>query len=403
MPPLEASHFSRKRKQPEPPSERLSKKQQLDHSLSYWDNLSEIHLTKNAIREHDRRNNALKQLLKLRKPVDRQHRRPITCLFQAERESRPKPIPPTDFLSDCSPGQLREIKRLSRLGGPDLSDLKNYPVSMSPGTSSSSRKRRAKSPPSSARDTKTTTKASSAAYSRNFQQKLIDHGIYPDGYEYPDGQIPSTPNNMEEILELLAQPRPSLSSSKFSDGDFRKFNDHHFFGARSEQLNHSIREALSDQIMPSTQDDFSMTPNFFLEAKGPDGSLAVATHGRHATMAPWVPAEWMLYNPTSRMNRPTITNAYILTSTYHGAQLKMYATHIGKPHARNSRREYFMTPIEYLGHDWELGVVSARSFCLPKWHSEAHSPISQGRTSSDLTPILDDSDGSTEPEYQDAQ
>ncbi|EER39904.1 conserved hypothetical protein [Histoplasma capsulatum H143] len=473
MPPLETSHHSRKRKHPEHPSERQPKKQQLDHSASYWDSLSEIHLTKNAIREHDRRNAALKQLQKLHKPVNRQHRRPITRQFQIKQEARPKPIPPSDFLSDCSPGQLKEIKRLSRLGGPDLSGLKNYPALMSSRTSSSNRKRRAKSPPSSsARDTKITTKTSSTAYSRNFQQKLIDHSIYPDGYEYPDGQIPSTPNNMEEILERLAQPRPSLSPSKFSDGDFRKFkradaqaskekpvttsvipilegdiSDHkcvggdypfgnlapltdgtlalarldHFYGARPEQLDRRIRQDLNRQIIPSTQDDLPMAPNFFLEAKGPDGSLAVAT--RQACYDGALGARGMDALQSYRQDEPiSDNNTYTLTSTYHGGQLKMYATHIGKPDDPNSRPEYFMTQLNGWcmtgnldtfrqgasayrnARDWAKEQRDGFIRAANEKHSEAHSPISQHRTTSDLTPILDDSDGSTEPdEYQDAQ
>nr|KMM69766.1 hypothetical protein CPAG_06080 [Coccidioides posadasii RMSCC 3488] len=474
MPPLETSHISRKRKQPEYPSERQSKKHQLDHSPSYWDNLSRIHLTKNAIREHDRRNTALKQQQTLHKPVSRWHRRPITRQFLAERESRPKAIPPTDFLSNCSPGQLREIKRLSRSGGPDLSDLKNYPAPMSSRTSSSRRKRRAESPPSStSKGKRTTTKTSSTAYSRNFQQNLIDHGVYPDGYEFPDGNVPSQPNNIDEILERLAQPRPSLSPSKFSDGDFKQFKradinaskekpvatsvipilegeigdpkciggdysfgnlapltdgtlasakPDHFFGARPEQLNRSIREALSDRIIPSTQDNLPMAPNFFVEAKGPDGSLAVAT--RQACYDGALGARGM-HSLQSYQQEPTYdNNAYTLTSTYHGGQLKMYATHINKPDNPDGRPEYIMTQLRSFaltdtseafrqgasayrnGRDWAKETRDEFIRAANERLSQACSQDSFSRHQplSDLTPVLDDSDGSTESgEHQDAQ
>ncbi|KAI1913373.1 hypothetical protein LOZ39_005538 [Ophidiomyces ophidiicola] len=199
--------------------------------------------------------------------------------------------------------------------------------------SSHRRKRRAESPPSSAsRDTKTTTKtttktSSTSAYSRNFQQNLIDHGVYPYGYGYPDGRRPDKPGNWKEINERLAQPRSSLSPSRFPEEAFDAFaladahaskekpvissvisiidgdiGDHkcvggdylfgnlapltdgtlapakpdHFYGARPEQLNRQIRNVLKHHIVPSTQDDLPVAPNFFLEAKGPDGSLAVA-------------------------------------------------------------------------------------------------------------------------------
>jgi hypothetical protein len=49
-----------------------------------------------------------------------------------------------------------------------------------------------------------------------------------------------------------------------------------YYGARPEQLNRRVRSELSDRIVPSTQHDLPIVPNFFLAAKGPDGSIAVA-------------------------------------------------------------------------------------------------------------------------------
>ncbi|WEW55060.1 hypothetical protein PRK78_000488 [Emydomyces testavorans] len=135
-------------------------------------------------------------------------------------------------------------------------------------------------------------------------------------------------SNWMEIHERLAQPRASLSPLKFSEKcfeDFREADAHaskerpvatsvistidgnigdpkcvggdylfgnlaslmdgslanaksdHFFGACPEQLRPEICEELNDVIIPSMQDSLLMAPNFFLEAKGPDGSPAVAT------------------------------------------------------------------------------------------------------------------------------
>ncbi|EDN10992.1 predicted protein [Histoplasma mississippiense (nom. inval.)] len=199
-------------------------------------------------------------------------------------------------------------------------------------------KRRAESPPSSQTgDTKGTTKATSTtAYSRNFQQNLIDHGVYPPEYRYPDRRKPSKPSNWTEINETLAQPRASLSPSKFSEDRFEDFREadayaskekpvtnsvvpildgdvgdpkcvggdylfgnlapltdgtlaqakpDHFYGARPEQLDRQIRNELSDHIIPSTQDDLPMVPNFFLEAKGPPMDPWLWLHGRLVMMA----------------------------------------------------------------------------------------------------------------------
>ncbi|KAL2372402.1 hypothetical protein RJZ57_003147 [Blastomyces gilchristii] len=417
MPPLGASNLRKRQQQAEHPSERHSKRQQLDHSTSaYWDNLSKIYLTKNAIREHDRRNSTFKQLQKLHKPVNRRHCRPNTRQFQAEQDSRLELVRLPGFLCDCSPTQLKEITRLSRLGGPDLSDLKNV--------------------------------------------LFIPRSI---------NTLTPKPDNLAEIQERLAQPRASLSPSKFSEKcfeDFREADAHaskepvtisvnpvldgdigdhkcvggeysfgnlapltdgtlssakpdHFFGARPEQLNHSIREALSDQIIPSTQDDLPMMPNFFLEVKGPDGSLAVTT--RQACYNGALGARGM-HTLQSYQQEPTYNNnGYTLTSTYHGGTLKLYTTHVSKSDNPDSRPEYFMTQLRSFaltdtseafrqgasayrnGRDWAKEIRDDELIrAANKRHSEAHSSISQRRTTSDSTPILDDSDGSTN-EYQDAQ
>nr|KMM71280.1 hypothetical protein CPAG_07587 [Coccidioides posadasii RMSCC 3488] len=164
----------------------------------------------------------------------------------------------------------------------------------------------------------------------------------------------------KEINKRLVRTRPSLSPSKFSDGEFRKFKradthaskekpvtttvipiiegdigdpkctggeyvfgnlapltdgtlaqakPDHFDGARPEQLDRQIRKELGDQIIPSTQNDLPMAPNFFLEAKGPDGSLAVAT--RQACYDGALGARGMhslqSYRQNESMNRPTTT------------------------------------------------------------------------------------------------
>ncbi|KAN0070031.1 hypothetical protein V8E54_011612 [Elaphomyces granulatus] len=71
------------------------------------------------------------------------------------------------------------------------------------------------------------------------------------------------PKNWPEINERLALPRTSPSPSKFNHDDFRKFKqaDRH-----ASKENPVIRSVIP--IIPSTQDDLPMLPNF-LEAKGP--------------------------------------------------------------------------------------------------------------------------------------
>ncbi|OJD21071.1 hypothetical protein ACJ73_07594 [Blastomyces percursus] len=203
------------------------------------------------------------------------------------------------------------------------------------------------------------------------------------------------PNNWEEINERLVRPRPSLSPSKFSNGKFRKFKraDTHaskeqpvttlvipiiegdivdpkcagggyvfgnlahltdgtlaqakpdyFYGARPEQLNRQIRKELSERIIPSTQDDLPMAPNFSLEAKGPGGSLAVVT--RQACYDGALGARGIHSLQSYQKDGPTYdSNTYTITSTYHGGQLKLYATHLAEPNGPGCRPEYYMTQL----------------------------------------------------------
>ncbi|OJD10629.1 hypothetical protein AJ78_08413 [Emergomyces pasteurianus Ep9510] len=475
-----ASNPSLKRQYPTPhPSNRSQyrKRQKLDAPASaYWDNLSKIWLTKDALEELDRRNSHSKS--------PQSHHRPLTRQFHTELKKRCNSFQfASVFLRDCAPACSKQIKRVSRLGGPDLTDLRNYSkrenfLEKAMSSNSRSRKRRAGFPPSTSADTRDTTKSTSTTpYNRNFQQNLIDHGVYPDGYEYPDGRIPAMPKNWEEINEILAQRRSSLSPSNFSDEHFRKFKradthaskeqpvttsvipiiegdvddpkcagggypfgnlapltdgtlaqpkPDHFYGARPEQLDRQIRNKLSDYIIPSTQDDLPMIPNFFLAAKGPDGSLAVAT--RQACYDGALGARGMHALQSYQQDGSTYdNNAYTLTSTYHGGTLKLYTTHLIEPEGLGRHPEYIMTQLKGWSMTSDPGTFrqgasayrNARDWAKEKrnefiraaneTHAKAQSQLlhstSQGQTASEAALTLDNSDLSIlsdQTEYQDA-
>jgi len=240
----------------------------------------------------------------------------------------------------------------------------------------------------------TTTTKNTSPYDRAFQQNLTDHGIYPEEYEYPDGRIPALPDNWEDINHRLVQPRPSLSPSQFCDGAFKKFKRAHaharkehqvrisviptiegeaegrrvggglrltnldhltdgtitygtpdiFYGARPEQLDRRIRKELSGRIVPSTQEDLPMAPNFFLAVKGPDGSSAIAE--RQACYDGALGARGIQSLQSYGETEPVFDNsAYTITSIYHGGQLKMYTTHPTQPTGPENRPEYFMNQL----------------------------------------------------------
>ncbi|KAF3484266.1 uncharacterized protein GIQ15_03590 [Arthroderma uncinatum] len=225
---------------------------------------------------------------------------------------------------------------------------------------------------------------------------MVDHGVYPDGYEYPDGRLPAMPNNWDEINQKLAQPRPSLSPSKFSESEFRQFKradttaskeksvatsvvpaidgdigdpkcvggdypfgnlasltdgtlanakPDHFFGARPEQLKPKIRNKLNNFIILLTQDSLPITLNFFLEAKGPNGSPAVAT--RQACYNGALGARGIHKLQSYKQDEPVFDNkAYTITSTYLAGTLKLYTTHPTAPRESDGRPEYIMSQLK---------------------------------------------------------
>ncbi|CRG92847.1 hypothetical protein PISL3812_09918 [Talaromyces islandicus] len=359
------------------------KKQKVDHPSdsqpppAFWDNLSQVWLTHNALRELDRRNSeaSVRQQIRSVKPV-------------AGNELQSVP------------------RRFPRQGGPDLSDLRGYPdprmnsrrskyrvqkqsLSVSRGSSTS----RASSTSRSTKRPSSSTK-SSGPYDRDFQQHLVDHGIYPVAYEYPDGRMPPKPNNWNDIKERLARYRPSLSPSRFTDEAHEKFvradahafkekqitesvipviegdngdarcvaggvpfnnlgpltdvtlapgNPDRYYGARPEQLDRRIRDELFAEVIPSKQDDLPMAPNFFLEAKGPDGSASVAK--RQACYDGALGARGIHSLQTYGEDEPTYDNdAYTLTSIYHNGQLQMFTSHPSNS-ATSDRPEYYMTQL----------------------------------------------------------
>ncbi len=144
----------------------------------------------------------------------------------------------------------------------------------------------------------TTRSESTSPYDQAFQQHLIDHGIYPNKYKYPNGQVLFT--NLEDL----------------TDGSLVPGNPDRYHSARPEQLDQQVR----------TQLDGHIVPNFFLTAKGPDGSLAVAK--RQACYDGALGARGM--NSLQTYGDPELDSdnkAYTLTSIYHGGTLTIYANY----------------------------------------------------------------------------
>lgn len=237
-------------------------------------------------------------------------------------------------------------------------------------------------------------------YDRNFRQNLIDGHVYPEGYLDPE------PNNLDEIRSRLVQPRPSLSPSAFTEEAHKKFiratyhdrreklgsetevsfieghigdakcrsggiafsNLDHltdgrlvpghpdiYYGARPEQLNRQIRDELNGRIIPSTQHDLPMAPNFFLAAMGPDEPPAVAK--RQACYNGALGARGIHSLQMYREPRPVYdNNAYTITSTYHDGYIRMWATHPAAPSNPGEPPNYYMTQLGTFVMDFSSGA-----------------------------------------------
>lgn len=219
--------------------------------------------------------------------------------------------------------------------------------------------------------------------------------MLPNAYEYPDGRIPPLPSNWDEINQRLRRRRKSLSPSRFTEEDFKKFQkaDAHafkekqvttsvipviegfikdakchsgdvifgnlepltdgtivsgnpdiYYGARPEQLDQKVRKELSGLIIPSTQDNLPICPNFFVAAKGPDGSLAVAL--RQACYDGALGARGIQSLQSYKQAQPlSDERASTITSIYHGGTLKIYTVHRNESTGPGSKPETYMNQL----------------------------------------------------------
>ncbi|PTB40416.1 hypothetical protein M441DRAFT_28232 [Trichoderma asperellum CBS 433.97] len=230
-------------------------------------------------------------------------------------------------------------------------------------------------------------------YDRAFQQHLIDYGIFPHAYEFPDGQLLPKLENKGDILRSLVQSRASLAH--FSNHDFRKFelaeaqairerdittsvipiiegdigdrkclagkipftnlehltdgtlvpaNPDIFYGARPEQLHPQIRKELNSRVVPSTQSELPIAPNFFVEVKGKDGSATVTQQQLFYDMALGERGQQAL-----RSRNPFYASydnkSHTLGYLYLDGQLKIYATHAIQPSSPAGQPGFVVTQL----------------------------------------------------------
>ena len=224
---------------------------------------------------------------------------------------------------------------------------------------------------------------------------MIDNRIYPDRYEYVDGRFPPAPENLDQIKQMLAEPRRSMSPSVCLEEEFQDFSradaradsenkttgtvipilqglirdarcidgpdirlanlanlmngqDHKakpdiWYGALPDQINPRIRDnkELGTYIVPTTSGSRPCAPNFFVEVKGPGGAPGVMVDQARFDGA--IGARAIHKLQTYRQQSPIYDNkAYTISTTYQVSQLKMYAHHLRQPNGPGTDPEYYM-------------------------------------------------------------
>ncbi|OAA36066.1 hypothetical protein NOR_07672 [Metarhizium rileyi] len=297
----------------------------------------------------------------------------------------------------------RSLLRFSRRGGPDLRHLRGFP---SPKPSSAIMEKTPSSISCRSRVTQSTRATGvssrsgrSSAYDKGFQQHLIDYGIYPNGYKAGDGRPTFEPSDLDNIQEaLLYAKRASLSLSNFTQLAFQDFKSKNnrvtfksdvistiipvicgdsrihsqqnvlftelepitstdavkpkpdfFDGAFLVDVNEDIRNdiVLRRKVIPTKHHSVPVASNFFMEVKGPDGNASVAQRQACYDGAYGARAMHALQNYGKA--EPEY-DGYVKTysSTYHPAtgSLQLYAHHITAPvSGSGGRPEYHMTKL----------------------------------------------------------
>ncbi|KAJ4286965.1 hypothetical protein N0V90_012845 [Kalmusia sp. IMI 367209] len=370
-----------------PPTKRRKDHHSSELPANSYDNLSQKHLTKGALRELNKRNTQAVQ------SAYRTTQKQSSGTSEQER---------ANYLRSPDPKTLEACKKISRHGGLDMSDLRSFPEptnitkrTITAGRSSTLSQQRDPASASTRPTTITTKTKTVGTYERRFEQHLLDHHIYPNGNRHLDGSRPAKPNNWEDLHHILTQRRPSLSSSRFSDQEFEKFRDavadakkekdvselvlpiiedtiedrrcrsggipfnnldpltdgtlkpgnpDVYYGALPHQLSREVRNELSGHIIPSTQEDLPMAPNFLLAVKGPGGSFEVAK--RQACYDGALGARGMASLQSYGQGEPNYGTAYAISSIYDGGgTLAIYTSHMTQPSSPGGRPSYHQTQL----------------------------------------------------------
>lgn len=253
----------------------------------------------------------------------------------------------------------------------------------------------------------------SSPYDRNFEQMLIDNGIYQVGYQdLEDNGEEYHPANYEALKARLAEPRASLSADEITPDTFRAFKKANassfteadvvgdelgiilgtpkkatvparnvgfnnirpivpiveedpaddddedsiakpkpdlYDGVRPGRLCAAVRSALGPFIVPSKATNRPCLPNFFVEAKGPEGSSLTSQRQACYSGAIGARGARQLLEYAKAAGAGSDEKAWTITATYSGGRgagsLKIYSTHVVESADPGRKVDYRMTQL----------------------------------------------------------
>lgn len=230
-----------------------------------------------------------------------------------------------------------------------------------------------------------------SAYDSNFEQRLIDYKIYPEGYRNRDDGEDPEPSNLESYRARLALPRASLSPSCFTLSNFKNFSKKNdlvydeggvmtevfpiicgkanilsarnvpltnlesmtegttvdakpdlYDGARLTDIDRRVQKDIGEYIIPTAHLTAPVAPNFFFEAQGPDGSTRVVK--RQACYDGAIGARAMHELQVYGQDEPVCDGeGYTTTATYHDGTLIIYTNY--PTEAEDGTIEYHATRV----------------------------------------------------------
>ncbi|POS86989.1 hypothetical protein EPUL_000978 [Erysiphe pulchra] len=172
---------------------------------------------------------------------------------------------------------------------------------------------------------------------------MIANGLYPDGYRFPEtGDLIPSPGNLEEMREISPRRRPSLSKERFTEADFEAFKT---VLENPVGLGLTKRNELEKLIIPSSNKEMLMSPNFFLEVKSTKGQPSVVDLQALHTGALGERGQ-MALRGWRREGLGLDEKAHTITATYIHGQLQFYSIHAGRSRIEGVELEFFMNCID---------------------------------------------------------